>query len=359
MYSSSKDKLPSGRGLVILDASATINQEYKHYITNKKASRIRINQDARSYQKVTLHTAITRDNVGKVTISDDDENVRRLNEKTNNLINEVLHKTTEENKILIIVNKDYAEYLKKNSFGSRDVICEHWNNLTGRNDLRDRDVVFLFTLPFKPLIHRYNLSHKHNQYGNDKETTLFQYSNIADDIYQAIMRANLRTTSSFSTDAPKCDIYIILPANKGKLRNLVHKKIGNLLLDCKWSEWEFYETNNKALFNKSPAFQASDTLLSMLDALETWDKLHDKSPYVTIDTLSDMSGLTITNFRKSLTRKLALSIDATYTGSKWMEDINGEFNYYTSSESNKILQSLGFITKGRGKAIFVRNTFFI
>lgn len=356
MYSSSKDKLPNGKGLVILDASATINQEYKHYITNKLASRIRINQDARSYEKVTIHTAITRDNTGLIKIDkNDDENVKKINKKTNLLISEVMHKTNENDKVLIIANKDYVETINKNGFGSRDVVCEHWNNLTGRNDLRDRNKVFVITLPFKPLIHGYNLAHKHNQYGNDQETTLFQYSNIADDIYQAIMRANLRTTSKYSTDAPKCDIYMILPAHKGKLRNLIKKKIGNLLLDCNWEDWEFETLHDEQLFSLSPPYQPSETLLSILDALEKWDKLHDKTPYVTIDVLADISNLTLTNFRKSLSRKLAQSFDEFYTGSKWIEDVTGEFSYFSSFESNKILQDIGYNTKGRGKAIFLRN----
>ena len=368
MYSSSKDKLPSGKGLVILDASASINQEYKHYITNKKASRIRINQDARSYAKVTIHTAITRDNVGKIRVDlKDDNNVKMLNKRTNLLINEVMHKTTVEDKILIIANKDYIETIHKNGFGSRDVICEHWNNLTGRNDLRDRNKVFVITLPFKPLIHSYNLAHKHNQYGNDSETTLFQYSNIADDVYQAIMRANLRTTSQYSTDAPKCDIYIILPANKGKLRKLIKKKIGNLLVDCNWSDWEFNNINNEQLFSLSPPYQPSETLLSMLDAIEKWSTLNDKSPYVTIDMLADVAKIAIpeykdkdvkqilTAFRKALSRKLGQSLDEFYTGTKWIEDVTGEFTYISSFESNQTLKNLGFITKGRGKALFIRN----
>jgi hypothetical protein len=370
MYSSSKDKLPSGKGLVILDASASINQEYKHYITNKKASRIRINQDARSYAQVTIHTAVTRDNVGKIRIDlKDDENVKMVNKRTNLLINEVMHKTNADDKILIIANKDYIETINKNGFGSRDVICEHWNNLTGRNDLRDRNKVFVITLPFKPLIHSYNLAHKHNQYGNDSETTLFQYSNIADDVYQAIMRANLRTTSAYSTDAPKCDIYIILPANKGKLRNLIKKKIGNLLLDCNWSDWEFNTMNNEQLFSISPPYQPSETLLAILDSIEKWSNVNDKHPYVTIDTLADVAKLSIPDyktkeikqilaaFRKALSRKLGQSLDEFYTGTKWLEDVTGEFTYFSSFQSNQILKDIGFTTKGRGKAIFLRNQF--
>jgi len=357
MYSSSKDKLPSGKGLVILDASATINNEYKHYITSKKASRIRINQDARSYSKVTIHTAITRDNVGKIKVDkNDDENIKLLNKKTNLLINEVMHKTSKNDKILIIANKDYVETINKNGFGSRDVVCEHWNNLTGRNDLRDRNVVFVITLPFKPLIHSYNLSHKHNQYGNTNETTLFQYSNIADDVYQAIMRANLRTTSKYSTDAPKCDIYMVLPANKGKLRELLIKKIKNLLLDCKWDDWEFETLQKDTLFSKSPPYQPNEALLSVLSAIETWDKLHDKTPFVNIDTLADMAGITMANIRKILTRKLARSIDENYIGSTWIEDVTGEFTYIESKLSKELLDSLGYQIPGRGKAIFIRNS---
>jgi len=370
MYSSSKDKLPSGKGLVILDASASINQEYKHYITNKKASRIRINQDARSYAKVTIYTAVTRDNVGKIRIDpNNDENVKNVNKRTNLLINEVMHKTTADDKILIIANKDYIETINKNGFGSRNVICEHWNNLTGRNDLRDRNKVFVITLPFKPLIHSYNLAHKHNQYGNDAETTLFQYSNIADDVYQAIMRANLRTTSKYSTDAPKCDIYIILPANKGKLRNLIKKKIGNLLLDCNWADWEFSNINNEQLFSISPPYQPSETLLAILDSIEKWSIVNDKNPYVSIDTLADIAKLSLPEyknktikqilaaFRKALSRKLGQSLDEFYTGTKWLEDVSGEFTYFSSFQSNQILKDIGYVTKGRGKAIFVRNQF--
>ncbi len=356
MYSSSKDKLPSGKGVVILDASATINNEYKHYITNKKASRIRINQDARSYSKVTIHTAITRDNIGKIKVDkNDDENVKFVNKKTNLLINEVIHKTNKDDKILIIANKDYIETINKNGFGSRDVVCEHWNNLTGRNDLRDRNVVFVVTLPFKPLIHSYNLSHKHNQYGNTGETTLFQYSNIADDVYQAIMRANLRTTSKYSTDAPKCDIYMILPANKGKLRELLIKKISNLLLDCKWNDWEFETLQHEMLFSKSPPYQPNEALLSVLSALEKWEKLHDKTPFVNIDTLADMAGITMDSMRKILSRKLARSIDENYIGSTWLEDVTGEFTYVESKLSKDLLENLGFKNPGRGKAIFIRN----
>lgn len=357
MYSSSKDKLPSGKGLVILDASATINNEYKHYITNKKASRIRINQDARSYSKVTIHTAITRDNVGKIKVDkNNDENIKILNKKTNLLINEVMNKTTKDDKILIIANKDYAETINKNGFGSRDVVCEHWNNLTGRNDLRDRNVVFVITLPFKPLIHSYNLSHKHNQYGNTAETTLFQYSNIADDVYQAIMRANLRTTSKYSTDAPKCDIYMILPANKGKLRELLIKKIKNLLLDCKWDDWHFEELNKEMIFSQSPPYQPNDLLLDVLVSLETWDKLHDKTPYVTIENLADMAGIKYENMKKILLRKLARSIDDNYVGYTWIEDKIGEFTYVEGKFSKKTLEDLGFVVPGRGRTIFIRNS---
>ena len=169
------------------------------------------------------------------------------------------------------------------------------------------------------------------------------------------MRANLRTTSKYSTDAPKCDIYMILPAHKGKLRNLIKKKIGNLLLDCNWADWEFETLNKEQLFSLSPPYQPSETLLSILDALEKWDKLHDKTPYVTIDVLADISNLTLTNFRKSLSRKLAQSFDEFYTGSKWIEDVTGEFSYFSSFESNQILKDIGYNTKGRGKAIFLRN----
>jgi len=368
IYSSSKDKLPSGKGVVILDASASINQEYKHYITNKKASKIRINQDARSYAKVTIYTAITRDNVGKIKIDAyNDDNIKMVNKRTNLLVNEVIHKTNTLDKILIIANKDYITTINKNSFGSRNVVFEHWNNLTGRNDLRDRNKVFVVSLPFKPLIHSYNLAHKHNQYGNSSETTLFQYSNIADDIYQAIMRANLRTTSNFSTDAPKCDIYIVLPANKGKLRNLIKKKIANLLVDCKWADWEFNTINNEQLFSISPPYQPSETLLAILDSIEKWSSVNDKVPYVTINELAEIAKLSIIDFkmkdqkqilaifRKALNRKIGYSIDEFYTGVQWLEDITGEFTYFSSFQSNKILNKIGITTKGRGKSIFINN----
>lgn len=357
MYSSSKDKLPSGKGIVILDASATINNEYKHYITNKKAERIRINQDARSYANVTIYTAVTRDSVGKINVSPTNDMERyKLIERQEILIKEIFKKTTEDDKVLVIGNMDFINLLADNSFGGRNVKCEYWNNLTGRNDLRDCNKVFVVTLPFKPIIHKNNLAHKHGLFGNETETTLFQYSNIADDIYQAIMRANLRTTLKHTTDAPKCDVYLVLPARKGKLRNLIKRKISSLLVDCNWSTWKQEVIEGRSLFNTSPSFHPSDSLKKILVALEQWNKHNDKSLFVTVDELSTIADMTKNSIRVALSRKVAQAYDEDYTGASWIEDQNGEFTYFKSSDSNTVLKNCGVKTKGKGQNIFIRNT---
>lgn len=355
VYSTSKDKLPSGKGIIILDASAVINTEYKQYITKKKAERIRVNHDARSYSNVTIHTAITRDSTGKIEVKkDDDESMIKLLNRQTTLIQEVMNKTTNEDKSLVIGNMDFINELKKSSFGGRNVVCEYWNNLTGRNDLRDCNKVFIVTLPYKTLLHSLNLAHKHDLYGEQKETQLLKFSNITDDIYQAIMRANLRKTQKYTTDAPKCDVYVVLPARTPVLRNLIVKKLKSLLIESKWQDWELVNNDGTTLFNVNPPFQPTETLVSIKEALIRWNKHNPQTLYVSLNDLSPIADCSTNTMRTSLAREVNSYGVQTYYGYSWVEDMVGNFKYVKGTDSKKELEKIGVYFKGRGSNIFLR-----
>lgn len=322
VISSNVDRIPSSKGFVVLDASAKINHEYSHYINKKKAQRLRVHLDAKRYDEVTIYPSDENEGVGKIDVPSyminpsadskakvDPEKVKKIEDFKKVIQQEILDKTTKDDKILIIANKTLDEYFRTHLIVDRTIYCEHWGNLTGRNDLKMCNKVFCLSLPFKPNHIYYSKAYKHDKVEDVREVYKFRVSLLLDEVYQALLRANLRTNDPITKNAPKCDIYIRTSV-KRNLASDCRKIIDTLekmLIGAKISRWNFANTESKE-YTKLP-----DAAYDIRDVLNEWVKNNPHESILRYSTLHEMRSDVFDSQAKKLRRyrKIYLSENVT------------------------------------------------
>ena len=347
IISSNVDRIPK-KGFVVLDASAVINHEYQHYIAQQKAQRIRVHLDAKRYDEVTIYHSEENTGVGKIDIAADKSNLKEIEEFKNKIQLEIKNKTTKDDNILIISNKSFDEYLKTNLILDRSFRSEHWGNLTGRNDLKDCNKVFCLTLPYKPTYYYYGKAHKHNLAEDKNEVAKFKISNLLDEVYQALMRANLRTNDSITKNAPKCDIYIRTTIGNYQISNSkkLISTLEEMLIGSKVAKWS-YEGEVERQFSPLP-----DKIFQMRDILLLWKKNNPHSIFIEYKALSELhsnifskNGRTIRLYKKKY-------IGENVSVLKWLESQVG-LKFLEANEAKEYLyREHNIPIKGRGVTLF-------
>lgn len=365
IISSNIDRIPSSRGFVILDASAVINHEYMHYITKQKAKRVRVHLDAKRYDEVTIYTSDENEGVGKIDVpaylikpetaksknkTVNKEEVEKI-EKFKNLIQqEVLDKTTKNDVILIITNKSFNEYLKTNLILDRTYFTEHFGNLTGRNDLRKASKVFIFSQPYKPKYVYFSKAYKHDKVEDIREINKFRVSMLIDEVYQAILRANLRTNDEITKNAPKCDIYIRTSVNRvlsGDSQKLI-STLEKMLIGVKIAKWKFVEKEQSKYSN------LPDVAYKMKEILLEWSLNNPHDSFVEYSVISKMRSDVFDVQGKKVHRYKTTLIGDNVTIMDWIENQTG-LKYLGGFESKSFLEEhKGIVFSGKGPKCFCR-----
>lgn len=364
VISSNVDRIPSSKGFVILDASATINHEYMHYINKQKAQRVRVHLDAKRYDEVTIYSSEENEGVGKIDVPSymirpsnknkntyiDKEKILEIENFKNTIQQEILDKTTKEDKILIIANKSLDEYLRSHLVIDRTYYCEHWGNLTGRNDLKNCNKVFCLTLPYKPNHIYYSKAYKHNKIDEIREVYKFRVSLLLDEVYQALLRANLRTNDEITKNAPKCDIYIRTSVRRnlaGDCQKIIDT-LEKMLIGVKLSRWTFVNREEKQ-YSKLP-----DVVYEMRDILNDWKEKNPHDSVLEYSVLSAMRSDIFDSQAKKLRRYKNIYLGDNVSILDWLEtQINMKF--LAGKESKKYLEeNLGLKFSGKGVTCFCK-----
>ena len=364
IISSNVDRIPSSKGLVVLDASAQVNHEYAHYVNKMIAHRLRVHLDAKRYDEVSIYKSDEPIGIGKIDVPksmlnphissnaninpevvDNIENIKEF------IQNEMLDKTTTDDEILIISNKSLADYFRTHLAVDRNYHCEHWGNLTGRNDLKTCNKVFCLTLPYKPKHHYFAKAYKHNRVEDLQEVNKFRVSLLIDEVYQALLRANLRTNHPITKNAPKCDIYIrtsiinALNADSQKIINMLE----DMLIGVKISKWKFSNGSNDDFVG------IPDRAFLMRDVLIEWGKNNPHENYIKYATLHEMNGSVFDKNNYDIKRFQKQKIHENISVLNWIESQTG-MKYIKATESKDyLLEKFNITFKGRGGVIFVRN----
>lgn len=365
IISSNIDRIPSSKGFVILDASAVINHEYMHYITKQKAQRVRVHLDAKRYDEVTIYTSDENEGVGKIDVPAylikpdteksknkiiNKEEVEKIENFKNLIQQEVLDKTTKNDVILIISNKSFNEYLKTHLILDRTYFTEHFGNLTGRNDLRKASKVFIFSQPYKPKYVYFSKAYKHDKVEDVREINKFRVSMLIDEIYQAILRANLRTNDEITKNAPKCDIYIRTSVNRvlsGDSQKLI-STLEKMLIGVKIAKWKFVDKEQSKYTN------LPDIAYKMKDILLEWSLNNPHDSFVEYSVISKMRSDVFDIQGKKVYRYKSTYIGDNVTVLDWLEHQTG-LKYLGGFESKSYLEEhKGISFVGKGPKCFCR-----
>lgn len=208
-----KEILPD-KSVVVLDATATINEVYKQYEKHNKNLQIIPKIECRTYDGVTIHTATT--STGKESILSNKDRIIK------SIVASVRELTTSSDKVLIVVHKD-IEMSLVSYLGDCDYIhINHWGNLTGTNDYRDCNKIFIYGLFHKPLYTHYN---NYRLSGNPFKTSMLvdeferiavrqiAISDITSELIQAINRICIRKVIDSKGGCAKADVYVTLPSH--------------------------------------------------------------------------------------------------------------------------------------------------
>jgi hypothetical protein len=364
VISSNVDRIPSNKGFVVLDASATINHEYIHYINKQKAQRLRVHLDAKRYDEVTIYASEENEGVGKIDVPSyminpnsklkakiDKDKIDEIEKFKNFIQKEILSKTTKEDNILIISNKSLDEYFRANLILDRTFFCEHWGNLTGRNDLKKCNKVFCLTLPYKPNHFYYSKAYKHQKVEDLREVYKFRVSLLLDEVYQALLRANLRTNDPITKNAPKCDIYIRTSVKRnlaGDCQKIINT-LEKMLIGAKISRWSFNSSEQSEQYSKLP-----DSAYEMRDILNDWSSSNPHSSVLDYSALSQMRNDVFDSGGRKIRRYKNTFLAENVTIVDWLES-QTNLKFLGGNESKAYLEEhLDIKFKGKGVTCFCR-----
>ena len=302
--STAADYMPKGTSIVILDASADIDEIYYQY-RNKGLIDIVRTKNARGFNNATLHARQV--GASKYEMLDGDgeakEDVLAIIEA------EVYEKTEPSDKILIITHKKVKDEIDLLAWKDRNVITMNWGDITGRNDARDCNKVFIFGLYFKPRVEALNKMYAINGKTTDRHLeSRYRNTDIIAETYQAIMRSGLRVPQD-DHDCIKTDVYMTIPNAIGGTSAQLRKQIGsalekklngatlkeweinsnpNGLMNILYAEGTWFNTYRKTTTRLSPTLKKIQRFL--LNEAKS-EKALDTSKYHGIISMKDMAGI--------------------------------------------------------------------
>lgn len=300
--STATDYMPKDTSIVILDASADIDEIYYQYQSKGLIDIVRT-KNARSFKNATLY--------GRQVGASKYEMLTERGEVKEDVLSiieaEVYDKTDPADKILIITHKEVKEEIDLFAWKNRDVMIMNWGDITGRNDARDCNKVFVFGLYFKPRVEALNKMYAINGKTTDRYLEgRYRNTDIIAEAYQAIMRSALRVPQD-DHDCIKTDIYITIPnainGTSAQLRKLIGSTLEKKLTGATLKEWEIVNNRNEVMnilyaegtwFNtyRKPATKLSPTLKKiqrfLLNEAKS-EKALDTSKYHGIIAIKDMA----------------------------------------------------------------------
>lgn len=276
------------RTVMIMDATASVNSTYKLYSDYQSNLKVLKRIECRDYKNVTVNVA--KMTTGKDTIMENSDKYSQL------LVNEIHHKTTVDDNVLVIVHKALEPNIIKllSDEERKTISVDHWGNITGTNDYRKCNKIFVLGLNHKPKLMMRNLHILakgaelafDNTETNKEELHELETTNLAAEIVQAINRGACRSVADADGNCPVTDIYLTLPVDS-KNSLAIRRGIESEMTNINMQDWKMLNTQDRKVIKNHSASEAiileitnqlckassinSDTIRSNLDL--------EKKPY--------------------------------------------------------------------------------
>ena len=213
-YRTSTLEVPS-QSMVVLDATANVNKAYSYYKDTEVINLPRF----KSYENVTIKTHSTKSGLGQDTLvgeilSEDKTNTQAIN---------IFFMSTENCAVFTFkdLKSDILEVLP-------DLELDHYGNLTGVNNYKDKEHIIIYGMHYKPLSVYFD--EQYQALGleafssiNKEKTKEIKYYGIAADIIQMINRGSCRGIID-GNKAPPMTVDLPLPVNE-PLRKIILSQI--------------------------------------------------------------------------------------------------------------------------------------
>lgn len=266
------ESLLNGYGsIVVLDATATINQIYedKSYYNYMDIQHIETT-DPRIYDNLTIHRALnypqSRSEIYLTKSSDEiNEKVERYTKLAHSLL------TSKDDKLLIITFKKFRDKLESKCT-NENIMFTHWGNHVGKNKWSHCNKVMIIgwnymtddvaALNYINAVGSLDIAHTRL----DQNTIqIYKKTQLVDDLIQATMRGSARNTLDNNGNCEKSDIYLFIP------KNIEDKEVYELFVKefkgAKEKVWNL--TTSELLKKKSSPEKKADEILKYLDSIKS------------------------------------------------------------------------------------------
>jgi hypothetical protein len=242
---------PGVSGPVVLDATGKTNKVYE---LHKKVISVQPPDGCRSYQNLTVHTAVTPVGIGKRKM------VLNGKKMVDSLIEDLNRKLTSADKVLVVCHKKNEHHLSglKTNF---KLYTTHWGALDGSNEWRDCNVVVIFGVPYMPSYWSANtyFSLKEEKPTKGSFTKGFwryrrelENSKILTDFIQAINRIQSRKVIDQDGNCPVSECYLLLSSRRKDLCEHIRTGLESAMPGVRIkNDWEFALTERKGKVTKS------------------------------------------------------------------------------------------------------------
>ena len=246
------------KSVLIMDATASVNSNYKLYQEYQANLKVLNRIDCRDYKNVTLHTA--KMTTGKDTIISNSESYSQL------LLNEVHHKCTTRDKVLVIVHKGLKPNIVNllSEGDKKHISIDHWGNITGSNAYKDCNKIFILGLNHKPDVMIRNLhtlakgaelAFDLADTSNQEELARLKTTNLVAEIIQAINRGACRTVMDTEGNCPITDIYLSMPTfSKESLA--IRQGIVSEMTNISVKDWNILHEKDRKLITSNSSAEA-------------------------------------------------------------------------------------------------------
>jgi len=233
--STAEDYFPRNASPVILDASADIDYVYRAYEEQGLLKVIRT-KPVRTFEGSTIY--FIESETSKAAMKEDPAVIAGIER-------EVSAKTGPNDKALIITHKIVKDELESTVWsqesGNRPKIM-NWGDITGRNDARECNVVFVFGLYYKARpAYIDNMLVQYGKVADGPLESRYRNGDITAQLYQAIMRSALRIPQPDGGCIPT-KVYVTLPHEKhgqnAQLRNYIKEVLPTKFPGIEIAQWE-------------------------------------------------------------------------------------------------------------------------
>ena len=205
---------------VVLDATAGVNEIYKTIAWHHPETFKHIKtEDPRIYKNFTIYKAKGYpQGASSIFKGVDDEIVqKRVTDYLKIARSLVSHKN---DKLLIVCHKEFRSKIEKKN-RNKKIVFTNWGNHVGKNEWGDCNKVLVigwFQLAASEYYGNYINAVGEFEYANtlidDTTITEYTYTQLADNLVQAVMRGSARNTASMDGNCNKCEAYIYCPDNE-------------------------------------------------------------------------------------------------------------------------------------------------